>query len=229
MENFERYAVYYAPPPGPLADFGAAWLGWDAQAGCAVAHPDVPGLPAPVADLTARPRNYGFHATLKPPFRLAPGRRADELAADVGRLAARLAPVRMEALALDRLGRFLALTPRGDAGALAALAAAVVTGLDTYRAPLGPDEVARRRPERLSPRQRANLDRWGYPFVLEEFRFHLTLTGPLDDDAAGAVRAALAPVLDPLLPAPFEIGDICLFGAGDDGRFRLVHRYALSG
>ena len=194
-----------------------------------MAHPDVPGLPAPVADLTARPRRYGFHATLKPPFRLAPGRRADELATDVGRLAARLAPVRMEALALDRLGRFMALTPRGDAGALAALAAAVVTGLDTYRAPLGPDEVARRRPERLSPRQRANLARWGYPFVLEEFRFHLTLTGPLDDDAAGTVGGALAPVLAPLLPAPFEIGNICLFGAADDGRFRPVHRYALSG
>lgn len=229
MDNCERYAIYYAPPPGPLSDFGAAWLGWDAQAGRTVAHPDVPGLPAPVAELTQRPRKYGFHATLKPPFRLAPGRRGADLAEDVGLLAARLAPVRLQGVQLDRIGRFLALTPRGDVGPLAELAGAVVTGLDAHRAPLTADEVARRRPDRLNPRQRANLDRWGYPFVLEEFHFHLTLTGPLDDAQARATRAALAPVLAPILPAPFDIAHICLFGEGADGRFRLIHRYALSG
>ncbi|MTJ05144.1 MAG: DUF1045 domain-containing protein [Sediminimonas qiaohouensis] len=229
MEHYLRYAVYFAPAPGPLADFGAAWLGWDAQAGCAVAHPQVPGLPCPVAEVTRQPRKYGFHGTLKPPFRLAGGCAPEDLAEAVELLAARLAPVRMPGLQLDRIGRFLALTPKGDGAELAALAGAVVTGLDAYRAPLTAEEFARRRPDRLDPRQRANLEQWGYPYVLEEFRFHLTLTGPMEENRAQAVRAALAPVLEPLLPVPFEVPDICLFGEGEDGYFRLVHRYALSG
>ncbi|MDR9485141.1 MAG: DUF1045 domain-containing protein [Sediminimonas sp.] len=229
MEHYLRYAVYFAPAPGPLADFGAAWLGWDAQAGRAVAHPQVPGLPCPVAEVTRQPRKYGFHGTLKPPFRLAGGCAPEDLAEAVELLAARLAPVRVPGLQLDRIGRFLALTPKGDGAELAALAGAVVTGLDTYRAPLTAEEFARRRPDRLDPRQRANLEQWGYPYVLEEFRFHLTLTGPMEDNRAQEVRAALAPVLEPLLPAPFEVPDICLFGEGEDGYFRLVHRYALSG
>ena len=228
MEDFPRYAIYYAPAPGPLADFGAAWLGWDAQAGCAVPHPQVPGLPGPVHELTRQPRKYGFHGTLKPPFRLAEGQGPQDLAEGVRLLAARLAPVRLEGLQPAQIGGFVALTPVGDVAPLAELAGAVVTGLDGYRAPLTAGEVARRRPDRLSPRQRANLDHWGYPHVLEEFRFHLTLTGPLKRARLDAVRAALAPMLEPLMPQPFEVPDICLFGEGRDGRFRLIHRYALS-
>ena len=84
MPVFTRFAVYYAPEPGPLADFGAAWLGWDATAGSARAHPDIAGLPRPVAEITQTPRKYGFHGTVKPPFRLAPGSTPEALAADLG-------------------------------------------------------------------------------------------------------------------------------------------------
>lgn len=228
MEEFKRYAVYHAPPPGPLADFGASWLGWDAAAGAGCAHPDLPGLPRPVAELTARPRKYGFHGTLKPPFRLAPGRDPAALAAALAGFARREAPVTLAGLRLARLGGFLALVPDGDPAPLAALAARVVEHFDPYRAPLGADERARRGPG-LSTRQARMLERWGYPFVMEEFRFHLTLTGPLDPGVAEATMAALAPRLAPLLPRPFRVDALCLFGEGGDGRFRLVHRYPLSG
>ena len=230
MQDYRRYAIYYAPEPGPLADFGAAWLGWDPARGAPVAHPAIDGLPAPVAELTETPRKYGFHGTVKPPFRLAEGTDAAALHAAAQDLCAARAPVRLAGLRLSRLGRFLALTPEGDAGALAALAGTVVRDLDSFRAPLTEAEIARRRPDRLSPAQRDLLDTWGYPYVFEEFRFHLTLTGPLPDDAtAAAVEAALAPVLAPILPRPFTIASLCLFGEDADGRFHLLHRYALSG
>ncbi|TKA95193.1 DUF1045 domain-containing protein, partial [Cereibacter changlensis] len=90
-------------------------------------------------------------------------------------------------------------------------------------------EIARRRPERLSPRQRGYLADWGYPYVMEEFRFHLTLTGDLPEAEAAQVEAVLAPVLAPLLPRPFRIGSLCLFGEAADGRFRLLERVALTG
>lgn len=229
MDGYRRYAIYVAPEPGPLASFGAEWLGWDAAAGKTVTQPDVPGLPRPLAALTEAPRKYGFHGTIKPPFRLAPGAGAARLHEAAGALCRGLATVVLPGLVLRRIGGFLALVPAGDTGDLAALAAAVVRGLDGFRAPPTAEEIARRRPERLTARQRVLLERWGYPYVMEEFCFHLTLTGSLPEAKARAVQAVLAPRVTPALPRPFRIGSLCLFGEAEDGRFRLIHRYTLSG
>lgn len=224
MDHYRRYALYYTPPQGEFADFGAGWLGWDAAAGRAVAQPELTGLD--IAALTVAPRKYGFHATLKAPFRLAGGRGADTLADAVGELAARLRPVTLDGLALTRIGPFLALTPVGDQGPLNALAAQLVEGLDPFRAPLTEAELARRDPARLTPRQRALLDGWGYPYVLDEFRFHMTLTGALDPGTLDAVTAQLAPRLA-VVPRPFTLDAISLMGEGADGRFRLIRRVSL--
>lgn len=228
MEGYRRYAIY-AAPDGPLGAWAASWLGWDAEAGAAVPHPRVPGLMQPVEMLTAAPRRYGFHGTVKPPFRLAEGASVADLHAATYALCEASAPVRLGGLRLARLGGFLALVPQGEAAALGALAQRMVEGLDGFRAPPDAAESARRRPETLSPRQRALLDEWGYPFVAEEFHFHLTLTGNLPSDIAARTEAALALELQGLLPAPFTVDSLCLFGEGADGRFRLLHRYALSG
>lgn len=229
MTGHERYAIYWAPDPGPLADFAARWLGWDAVAGCEVDHPELPGLPRPVAEITATPRIYGFHGTVKPPFRLASGTDAAGLHDAAAALCARLAPVTLPGLSLHQLGGFVALTPEGDAGPLAALAAEVVSTLDPFRAPPTEAEIARRRPDQLTDRQCAHLGRWGYPYVMEDFQFHLTLSGDLPEAEAGAVATALGPALAPILPRPFRVYSLCLFGQGSDRMFRLLHRYPLSG
>lgn len=229
MEDFKRYAIYWAPEAGPLARFAASWLGWDPVTGAEVAHPEVAGLPVPVDVLTATPRKYGFHGTLKAPFRLVEGATGARLHAALGEFAARTAPVTLDALGLARLGRFLALLPEGETAPLARLAAVIVEEFEPFRAPLSPDDMLRRQADALPPRQRDLLARYGYPYVMEEFRFHLTLTGSLDPATAEAVRRALAPVLAPLLPRPFRVDAICLFGEAADGRFHAVHRYALTG
>lgn len=230
MENFTRYAVYAAPEPGPLAAFAASWLGWDPVEGKTPAHPALKDLPAPIiAEVTETPRKYGFHGTLKPPFRLAEGSSQAALEAELAALASELPAVALEGLVLHRLGGFLALTPEGDTRALARLAADVVTGLDHHRAPASEGELARRRTAGLSPAQEANLARWGYPYVMDEFRFHFTLTGKLAPDISNAVEAALAPVFAPLLPRPFTVRDLVLFGEDETGKFHILHRYALTG
>ncbi|SDK43521.1 DUF1045 domain-containing protein [Aliiruegeria lutimaris] len=229
MDGFTRYALFYAPPAGPLADFGAAWLGWDPRNGKRVAHPALPGLPLPVAEITETPRKYGFHGTLKPPFQLKPGFDVAELHNAAEALAAMLPPVLLDGLKLSRIGSFLALVPKGDTTQLALLAARVVEALDGFRAAPEEDELARRRKPGLSARQEVLLQQWGYPYVMEEFRFHLTLSGNLPDAVADAVAARLHPVVEPLLPRPFRIREICLFGEGQDGRFHHLHRYTLSG
>ncbi len=229
MTDYKRFAIYHAPEPGAFAEAGARLLGWDAAAGTERGHPEIPGLPRPVAELTARPRKYGLHGTLKPPFRLAPSSDRARLEADLAALAATLPPVVLPRLRLVAIGPFLALVPEGDPAPLEALAATLVSRLDDHRAPPDAAELARRRRARLSPRQEALLERWGYPYVMEEFRFHVTLTGPLPPEERETARAALAAWIGPLLPEPFGIGSVCLFGEDDAGMFHLLQRYALSG
>ncbi len=226
MSDMKRYAVYYAPRPGAFADRAADWLGRDPATGDMRTQPDL-GLPA--AEITGEPRRYGFHGTIKPPFRLATGTTFGDLDRAMQSLARRLVPVALPRLRIANLDGFLALVPDGDAAAVQQLGARVVRDLDPLRAPLTEAEIARRRPERLTPRQRALLDQWGYPFVMEEFRFHLTLTDRLESDMANLAEPVLAAHFAPVLPRPFVVGDLCLFGEPAEGSFRLLHRYALTG
>lgn len=228
MDQMKRFAVYYAPRPGAFATRANGWLGWDPAVGETLAQPCVPGIADP-AGITADPRRYGFHGTIRAPFRLAEGVTPDAAAATAEALAARLAPVTCEGLVLENLHGFLALTPKGCEAALLELGAAVVEATNALCAPLTETELARRRPESLSPRQRELLGRWGYPFVMEEFRFHLTLTDRLPAGEVAPVRAALAAHFADVLPQPFAIEDLCLFGEDAAGRFHLLHRYALTG
>ena len=224
-----RHAVYWVPPPGPLAALGAAWLGWDPALGAPVSRLDPPGLPRPGAEITEAPRRYGLHATLGAPVRLADGVSARDVEAAVEALAASLAPARCEGLRVARGGGFVALRPLGDATGLSALAAEVVRAMDPLRAPPSGAELARRRSAGLSPRQEAMLRRWGYPHAMEEFGFHVTLTGPLGEGDAAAAEAALRPVVEPLLPRPFVLDAVALMGEGADGFFRVLRRHPLRG
>ncbi|MDT0683182.1 DUF1045 domain-containing protein [Roseicyclus sp. F158] len=222
--SYTRVAVYYLPPGGDLARFGASWLGWDVAQGCPAPQPAIAGL----AEVTEAPRKYGFHGTLKPPFRLAEGLDIAALEEAVESVARTGAPARADGLALTTLGGFLAFTPVGDAAAIERLAASCVTELDAFRAPAGPNEIARRRGAGLTSRQDALLTRWGYPYVMEEFHFHLTLTGRLPKDKAeGWYREARARL--PELPVPFVMEDVALAGERPDGRFELIRRFPLTG
>ncbi len=225
----KRYAVYYTPPSGQLADFTAGWLGWDIAHGVVPTRPAVDDLPDDPEILTETARNYGFHGTIKAPFRLHGGCTGGALQVACEKLAKTLAPVHLDGLKPTALDGFLALVPTGETSSLSALAAAVVKGLDTFRAPLTDAETAKRRPENLTPRQRDLLTTYGYPYVLDQFQFHLTLTGALSTPDLTKTKAALAPHLLSLLPKPFIINDLCLCGEGDDGRFRILHRYPLTG
>lgn len=225
---FQRYAIYYTPAPDTaLAEFGAEWLGWDSATGQAVVQTPLPS--GDVADVTAAPHKYGFHGTIKPPFYLSQGARPEDLLEALHALCATAAPVVLERLVLSRLGAFLALTPEGDAQALGALAARVVEELDGFRAPPDAAELARRRARPLRPEQEANLVRWGYPYVRDQFRFHMTLTGRLAPEMRAVVSDHLASRLAGLTLAPYTIGALTLLGSDSDGRFHQWHRIALSG
>lgn len=220
---YTRYAVYFTPN-GALAARGAGWLGWDIATGLPVGHPDLDGVD--LAELTVAPRKYGFHGTIKPPFFLADGTSAEALQAEIAALIERMTVVRLDGLKVARLGRFLALIPLGDQTELASRAAQIVTGLDRYRAPTSEAELARRRKSVLSPAQEQHLADWGYPYVMDQFRFHLTLSGQVDG-TVGVLPIAEAHFAD-VLPSPFVVDSLTFAGQGEDGMFREIQRYPLS-
>ncbi|MGE0714066.1 MAG: DUF1045 domain-containing protein [Alphaproteobacteria bacterium] len=227
-----RYAIYWAPPPtSPLARFAAAWLGRDPEGGSPDARPAIDGLTeSELSELTSEPARYGFHGTLKPPFRLADGRTKAELCAAVASFAAARAPFSAPPLALKAIGSFIALVPNAPSPDLDRLAADCVADLDGFRAPAGQEEIARRRRAKLTDRQDALLLRWGYPYVMEEFRFHLTLTGRLPPELRESVPAALTPLVAPFTDAPLRVEDLTLFVQPDaDAPFVVARRFPLLG
>lgn len=228
----ERYAVYFAPRPGSaLARFGAEWLAWDVESARTVDRPAPPGFTeAEFATITEAPRRYGFHGTLKPPFRLAEGTTFEELRYAVADLARMLRPIDMGHFRLKRLNRFQALVPAEKSADLEDLAGRCVMELDRFRAPAPAAEIERRRKANLTPRQDELMLQWGYPYVLEQFHFHLTLTGSLEEADLARVEGHLSPVLKPILTEPVVLSDLCIFGdPGDGNACRVVARVPVGG
>jgi putative phosphonate metabolism protein len=179
-----RYAIYYAPPADtPLWRKTAAWLGRDACTGETLSRPALPALEGlDLDDLTADPRGYGFHATLKAPFELAASASEAELLAAAEQFVARQSPFEAT-IAPAALGRFLAFRLQDGEAQVQALHEACVRAFEPFRAPLSDADLARRRRAPLTPEQDARLLAWGYPYVFEDFRFHMTLTGSVRDEA----------------------------------------------
>jgi hypothetical protein len=223
---FTRYAVFHTLTPSPLADFGAAWLGWDVARGVTVDHPKINGLD--IENITDVPRKYGVHGTIKPPFVLADGTTETVLADALEILCQNTRSVTLDQLELVTLGRFLALCPMGNTDPLRDLAAKVVRDLDGFRAPMAADEFARKTTGHLTPSQTRNLQTWGYPHVMDAFKFHITLTGKLNKRLVSEAKLTLDPLIKPMLAKPFFIDSLTLVGQRSDGMFEQITRYPLA-
>jgi putative phosphonate metabolism protein len=227
MAEPDRVAIYYAPlPDDKLTHASSAWLGRDPATNAPVPQPDVDEI----AEITAEPRLYGFHATLKPPMRLAEGSDWTEFLTEIRTTAARIAPFELPPLAVFDLRGFLALQETEPCPALQNLADACVAELDSFRAPLSRDELARRRKANLSAEQDAMLSRWGYPYVFGTWFFHMTLTRRLSDSEKATILPAAESWFAPALAVPHRVEDICLFTQATPGvPFILRQRVKLRG
>lgn len=178
-----RYAIYFAPDSDTrLHRFGSSWLGRDALSGTTLDQPRLDEITAArQAELTATANNYGFHATLKPPFHLRDGNTAEELLEEANSFAAARAPFEVQLVARDLSG-FLALMQKESKAEMRELAADCVRHFDPLRALPGEAELEKRRAAGLSAQQEQMLQRWGYPYVMGEFRFHMTLSKRIKDE-----------------------------------------------
>ncbi|QQR36260.1 DUF1045 domain-containing protein [Devosia oryziradicis] len=226
----ERFAIYFAPAAtSNLWERAATWLGRDAADGDLFDGP-VAGIDRDrLLNLTQSANRYGFHATLKAPMALAEDSDEALLRAALTNFAARHRPIALGRLKLASLHGFLALVLDGDNEALQDFAAHVVEDFDPFRAPMTvKDRAARARG--LSERQLELLDAYGYPYVFEEFRFHMTLTDRLSDDDAAEIAAAAATWFGPALEEPVVLDRLSLFVETEAGKpFRRAGDFKLEG
>ncbi|WP_180898585.1 DUF1045 domain-containing protein [Martelella soudanensis] len=208
-----RYAIYFTPAiDHPLTIAAGRWLGYDAFAGEERPFPDSIALPSGrMSAVTAAAARYGFHATLKAPFRLADNTTPAALEAAFDVFCRKHGPFDIPELKLGKLGRFHALVPARENETLRDFAADVVRYFEPMRAPLANEEIARRKPDDLSDEERDNLERWGYPYVFDAFRFHMTLTGPVSGTDAHVIETAIEDYFAPFVGEPLEISGIGLF------------------
>jgi len=220
-----RYALYFTPPQDDFLTRAAAeWLGRDAFSGETYPAPEEAGLPAEEQlTLTADPRRYGFHATIKAPFALASSVTESDLMAVVEDFAARTPAFEIPELVLGQLGRFFALVPGSLHPPLQDFAASVVRSFEPLRAALSEADIARRKPEKLTESQRANLMRWGYPYVMDDFGFHMTLTGQVPDERSALMKSILERRFGAFTGRPLPISGIAVFTEETRGADFKVH------
>jgi len=230
MATFPRYAIYFAPAPGnDLDNFGAHLLGYDAFTGMDLPFPDDILQTAPDwHDLTIDPRKYGFHATLKAPFSLTPGKTEAELLAACETFASTPAAIPIIRPVVGSISGFIAVIPAEPPPELIRFAADCVSAFDSFRAPLTAEDHARRNPSQLTPRQREQLDRWGYPYVMEDFRFHMTLTGRLDAERREPILTMLRRSFSAIDLKTLAIDRIAVFSQENAAsRFRIINHWKL--
>jgi putative phosphonate metabolism protein len=226
-----RYAVYFTPDAkSDLWRFGSRIIGHDAYLGSDIPHTVPSGFDmANWARLTEEPRRYGFHATLKAPFHLAVGKSELDFCAAVEAFARETPVVGLGPLAVRVTSGFAALYNDGPAEEVSNLASQIVKNLEPFRAPLSDYDRKRRLSASLTEKQKQYLEAFGYPYVLDQFRFHMTLTGRLSVEARQPVELALAAAWSALqMREPTTIDALSVLRQdGRDERFRVIARLPL--
>jgi hypothetical protein len=231
LDQGPRYAIYFVPAvQSRLYRYGSAILGYDCYSGKAV---DFPGKSESRGvnwyELSQEPRRYGFHATLKAPFHLLPSHGELQLVNALQNFARLGHAIHSFVPTVRILGGFFAVVPQKPEPGLDALAESCTTIFDAYRAPITPQERARRIALKLNEEQIRNQDRWGYPYVLSEFRFHMTLTSKVPASRQETIGAALQTIFQHMgVENTIAVDRLALVKQdAPDAAFRVVSEAAL--
>lgn len=228
----ERYAIYYAPATNDsLWQKASQWLGRDCHLNCELAQPSIEGVtPVDQYEFTASPRRYGFHATIKAPFHMAENTNIDSLRRDLKAFADAQKPVEIGSLKVHQIGRFVAIVPAHQCEDVTELAQKVVHHFDHYRAPLSQEKRQERIASGLNDRQIELLDQWGYPYVSEQFKMHLTLTGQVDELAGKLFFEAAQQWFAAELERTYTFNNLALYHEPEKGApFVRLEDYPLRG
>ena len=224
-----RYAICFAPErDSPLETLGCEWLGRDKAGGFVDRRVEVRGLtPDRLTTLTKGPRSYGMHGTLKPSFELRPHATEKALLTVAEVIARSFSPIELPPMELGEIGYIVSLVPEASSAALEDLAAACVRAFDGFRSPLTQAEEEAYKRNRLTVHQRQMLVHWGYPYVMEEFDFHISLTDPvIDEDERAAIKTTVEHLAKDILHKPLMMRELVVFSQkGPEAPMSIIARF----
>ncbi|MBY5720926.1 DUF1045 domain-containing protein [Rhizobium leguminosarum] len=199
-----RYAIYYTTFANhPLTVAAENWFGrsaFEQRGKNAAERPDA---------VIGEPRRYGFHATLKAPFRLAAGTSIEDLETDLDAFASTTRPCPIGRLRIGVLAGFF--VPAQKILGVATFASRIVETFDCFRAPFDASELCRRDIGGLDEAETEQLVRWGYPYVFESFRFHMTLTNRIAEHQRPSLEAELRNHFGTIVDEDYAIDALTLF------------------
>jgi hypothetical protein len=215
-----RYAIYFCPASDTaLGRLGQDWLAASPHA------PELPGISTERRNaLLVKVRRYGWHATIRAPFTPAADVGYDDVHRAVTSVAHACASFALP-LHVHRLAGFLALRPCVDGVAPKQLATTSLKVLLPLCAPPS-KETLDRRSVGLDADEVALLQSHGYPYVLDRYRFHLTLSAPAIESEEQAMREWLGPRVAELPSARVDALSICR-EVTPGGAFELIERIPL--
>ena len=226
-KNYKRYAIYYVPSENSELDlFGKCWLGWDPYKGVETTKSDLSKLPSfkKFSSLVLTPKQYGFHGTIKAPFRLKNEYTYNDLENKVREISKQIHSFYFDQLIIKKLGNFIGLIPTNNLK-INAVSNKFVEELDYLRDELSESEIKKRKPHKLTSNQKQMLFKWGYPYVFDEFKFHLTLTSKLNVVEIDDVLRSLQNILKQVNLNKISFNNICIFGQKSDEKFYFVQRF----
>ena len=225
-----RFAIYFAPEiSSNLHTIGSQWLGRDSSSGKSIKQPNIKGVSSSYFyKVTKNPRLYGFHATLKAPFRLNTEFTLTDLCSQIQRLSTLSKPFSIN-LKVRELGNFITLMMDPNEQKMQNLASKLVENLDQFRAPLHQKEIDKRRMSDLTTSQDKNLLKWGYPYVFNDFRFHMTLTEKIPCKSDQELMVNLASLyFSENLDHTTKVSSISLFfQESSEANFLQIQQFAL--
>ncbi|WP_290919709.1 DUF1045 domain-containing protein [Halodesulfovibrio sp.] len=208
-----RYAIYYTPPRNSLLESaGIHWLGRTPLRYGQIPK-DIPEgfFKQEYYQIIEAPRWYGFHGTIRAPFELAKNVTPEAFIKEISQICRNHAPFSFAGLSINCFGGFLALTPTAASPDLLKLHSDLTRRLDHLRPQLSRFDLKRHLDKKLSERQERLLRRFGYPFVLEEFKFHMTLTGTIEDRLRRSYKEKLESILNPYLTESIPVNEVTVF------------------
>ena len=226
-KNYKRYAIYYVPSENSELDlFGKCWLGWDPYKGVETTKSDLSKLPSfkKFSSLVLTPKQYGFHGTIKAPFKLKNEYTYNDLENKVREISKQIHSFYFDQLIIKKLGNFIGLIPTNNLK-INAVSNKFVEELDYLRDELSESEIKKRKPHKLTSNQKQMLFKWGYPYVFDEFKFHLTLTSKLNVVEIDEVFRSLQNILKQVNLNKISFNNICIFGQKNDEKFYFVKRF----
>jgi len=237
MTNYKRVAIYFLPKKNSsLENFGKNLLGRDINKKKKISltrrqkyfinrgftYFDE------LKDYCEQPAKYGFHATLKAPFRLKRNVKTKNFYDVISHIAAQHSRFKIKGLKIVYSKKFTFITSRKPNKLLINLENDLVKHLDTFRAELNKTEIKKRIPDSLTFKQNKYLKEWGYPFVFDQFKFHMTLMNQNNNKLSNKQKLELEKLIYKISNNVIEFNEISLLGENKNGHFEEIKRFKLN-